>query len=104
MAPPLIAGGQRTRNWAPGPYSGGLPARASRGRGVTVRPSETRGGRRPEACEARPVSQLAFRSGSPQANQRNGTSGKTVITDEGPVRIEVPQNREGSFEPQIKGA
>jgi hypothetical protein len=25
-----------------------------------------------------------------QANQRNGTTGKTVITDDGPVRIEVP--------------
>ena len=36
-----------------------------------------------------------------QLNQRNGTSGKTVITDEGPVRIEVPRDREGSFEPQI---
>src|SRR6185312_10075180 len=34
-----------------------------------------------------------------QANQRNGTTGKTVITDDGPVRIEVPRDREGSFEP-----
>jgi transposase-like protein len=38
-----------------------------------------------------------------QSNQRNGTSGKTVITDDGPVRIEVPRDREGSFEPQIIG-
>jgi putative transposase len=38
-----------------------------------------------------------------QANQRNGTSGKTVITDDGPMRIEVPRDREGSFEPQIIG-
>ena len=36
-----------------------------------------------------------------QANQRNGTTGKTVITDDGPVRIEVPRDRDGSFEPQI---
>ena len=36
-----------------------------------------------------------------QANHRNGTSGKTVLTDEGAVRIEVPRDREGSFEPQI---
>ncbi len=28
-----------------------------------------------------------------QANQRNGTSGKTVITDDGPLRIEVPRPR-----------
>ena len=38
-----------------------------------------------------------------QANQRNGTTGKTVITDDGPVRIEVPRDREGSFQPQIIG-
>jgi putative transposase len=38
-----------------------------------------------------------------QANQRNGTTGKTVITDDGPVRIEVPRDRDGSFEPQIIG-
>ena len=33
------------------------------------------------------------------ANQRNGRSGKTVLTGEGPVRIEVPRDRDGSFEP-----
>ena len=38
-----------------------------------------------------------------QANQRNGSSGKTVISDDGPVRIQVPRDREGSFEPQIIG-
>lgn len=36
-----------------------------------------------------------------QINQRNGTSGKTVITDDGPVDIEVPRDRAGSFEPLI---
>src|SRR5215471_7025064 len=50
---------------------------------------------------------LGYRQGESkpegQANQRNGTSGKTVITDDGPVRIEVPRDREGSFEPQIIG-
>lgn len=38
-----------------------------------------------------------------QSNQRNGSSGKTVITDDGPLRIEVPRDREGNFEPQIIG-
>jgi putative transposase len=33
------------------------------------------------------------------ANQRNGKSAKTVLTGEGPVRIEVPRDRDGSFEP-----
>jgi putative transposase len=34
-------------------------------------------------------------------NQRNGTSGKTVQTEDGPLRIEVPRDREGSFEPLL---
>lgn len=34
-------------------------------------------------------------------NQRNGSTPKTVHTDLGPVRIEVPRDRAGSFEPQI---
>ena len=36
-------------------------------------------------------------------NHRNGSSAKTVITDTGAVRIEVPREREGSFEPQLIG-
>jgi transposase-like protein len=36
-------------------------------------------------------------------NHRNGTSGKTVLTDDGPVPIEVPRDRAGSFEPQLIG-
>lgn len=30
---------------------------------------------------------------------RNGTTSKTLITDVGPVEIDVPHDREGSFEP-----
>ena len=36
-------------------------------------------------------------------NHRNGKSGKTVLTDDGPVRIEVPRDREGGFEPKLIG-
>jgi putative transposase len=36
-------------------------------------------------------------------NHRNGSSGKTVLTDDGPVPIEVPRDREGTFEPQRIG-
>src|SRR5207344_2372705 len=36
-------------------------------------------------------------------NYRNGSSAKTVLTDEGPLRIEVPRDRHGDFEPQIIG-
>ncbi len=35
------------------------------------------------------------------ANQRNGRSAKTVLTDDGPLRIEVPRDRAGSFEPVL---
>lgn len=34
-------------------------------------------------------------------NHRNGSTGKTVLTEDGPVRIEVPRDREGSFEPLL---
>jgi transposase-like protein len=34
-----------------------------------------------------------------QTNERNGASGKTVLTDKGAVRIDVPRDRAGSFEP-----
>ncbi len=34
-------------------------------------------------------------------NQRNGRSGKTVLTDDGALRIDVPRDRDGSFEPLL---
>lgn len=34
-------------------------------------------------------------------NMRNGTRSKTVLTEIGPVQIEVPRDRDGSFEPVI---
>ncbi|MEU4173432.1 transposase, partial [Streptomyces sp. NPDC026665] len=34
-------------------------------------------------------------------NTRNGIRSKTVVTEVGPVVLEVPRDREGSFEPQI---
>ena len=34
-------------------------------------------------------------------NQRNGTTSKTVLTDDGAVAIDVPRDREGSFEPVL---
>ncbi|HEY6641338.1 IS256 family transposase [Povalibacter sp.] len=48
---------------------------------------------------------LGYKRGEPkpagQSNQRNGSSGKTVLTDDGPVDIEVPRDRDGNFEPLI---
>jgi putative transposase len=34
-------------------------------------------------------------------NSRNGKRAKTVLTEAGPVAIEVPWDRDGSFEPKI---
>ena len=34
-------------------------------------------------------------------NQRNGSSGKTVLTEDGAVAITVPRDRLGTFEPQL---
>ena len=39
------------------------------------------------------------RAGYHSGNSRNGTRSKTVITDIGPVAIEVPRDRAGTFEP-----
>ncbi|WP_405800210.1 IS256 family transposase [Streptomyces halstedii] len=40
-------------------------------------------------------------AGKDGGNSRNGTRGKTVLTDVGPVEMAVPRDREGSFEPKI---
>ncbi len=43
---------------------------------------------------------LAHEEPSEEAvNHRNGSSGKTVLTGDGPVRIDVPRDRAGSFQP-----
>lgn len=35
------------------------------------------------------------------ANRRNGYSSKTVKSELGPIKIDVPRNRNGEFEPKI---
>ena len=40
-------------------------------------------------------------AGKDGGNSRNGTRSKKVLTDIGPVEIDVPRDREGSFEPAI---
>ena len=37
------------------------------------------------------------------SHHRNGTSGKTVLTDDGSLAIDVPRDREGTFEPRFIG-
>jgi putative transposase len=36
-------------------------------------------------------------------NHRNGTSSKTLLTEDGPLRIDVPRDRAGEFEPKLIG-
>jgi len=38
-----------------------------------------------------------------QSNRRNGKTEKTVRTGQGPIAVEVPRDRDGSFEPQLIG-
>src|SRR5919198_36752 len=45
--------------------------------------------------------ELAGEPPEEQSNRRNGFAPKTLITDHGPVEVELPRDREGSFEPQI---
>ncbi|TDD91109.1 IS256 family transposase [Actinomadura darangshiensis] len=57
------------------------------------------------ALEAEMTDHLGYDKGErparPTGNHRNGTSAKTVSTEVGPVRVEVPRDRRGEFEPQI---
>ncbi|MFA1551864.1 IS256 family transposase [Actinomadura chokoriensis] len=57
------------------------------------------------ALEAEMAEHLGYERGErpagPSGNHRNGSSAKTVSTEVGPVRIEVPRDRAGEFTPQI---
>jgi putative transposase len=48
---------------------------------------------------------LGYEKGDPagrgSGNSRNGTSAKTVLTEDGEVQIGVPRDRAGTFEPQL---
>jgi putative transposase len=48
---------------------------------------------------------LGYPPGGPKpddaTNHRNGTGSKTVLTDDGPLPIDVPRDREGTFEPRL---
>jgi putative transposase len=50
-------------------------------------------------------SHLGYEKGDPagrgSGNSRNGTSAKTVLTEDGEVQIEVPRDRAGTFEPLL---
>jgi putative transposase len=40
-------------------------------------------------------------AGRDGGNSRNGTRTKSVITDVGPVELDVPRDRDGNFEPKL---
>ena len=48
---------------------------------------------------------LGYEKGDPggrgTGNNRNGTSSKTILTEDGEIEIAVPRDRAGSFEPQL---
>src|SRR5438270_9612715 len=57
------------------------------------------------ALEAEMEDHLGYAKHAPEGrdrgNSRNGIRSKTVLTEVGEVEIEVPRDREGSFEPRI---
>jgi putative transposase len=57
------------------------------------------------ALHAEMTDHLGYEAGDPagrgSGNSRNGKTTKTVSTANGPVEIDVPRDRNGSFEPQI---
>ncbi|QUW85318.1 IS256 family transposase [Streptomyces mirabilis] len=57
------------------------------------------------ALQAETSEHLGYEKGDPagrgSGNSRNGTAAKRVLTDVGPVEVEVPRDRNGEFEPQI---
>jgi putative transposase len=57
------------------------------------------------AMAAEMTHELGYERGDPagagSGNSRNGTSQKTISTPNGPVTIDVPRDRNGSFEPKI---
>ena len=57
------------------------------------------------ALSAELTHHLGYEKGDPggrgSGNSRNGTSGKTLLTDDGEIEIEVPRDRAGTFEPVI---
>ena len=76
----------------PGRGGGDLPVAEEGGH-------RTGDGRRDEPAPG--LSRRARPSRTARATTATATSGKTVLTDDGPVRIEVPRDRDGSFEPQL---
>jgi transposase-like protein len=57
------------------------------------------------ALSAELTHHLGYEKGAPagrgSGNSRNGTSSKTILSDDGEVEIEVPRDRAGTFEPVI---
>ena len=57
------------------------------------------------ALQAEMADHLGYDRGDPaghgSGNSRNGMSGKSIVTNSGPVRLDVPRDRNGTFEPKI---
>lgn len=58
-----------------------------------------------KALQAELTSHLGYEAGQGRpdgaSNGRNGYSTKTLLTDQGEVTVDVPRDREGTFEPQL---
>lgn len=58
-----------------------------------------------QALDAERSDHLGYERGDPagvgSGNSRNGTSPKTVMTDAGAIPLDVPRDRNGTFEPML---
>jgi len=58
-----------------------------------------------KALQGEATHHLGFEAGQQRpagaANGRNGYTSKTLLTDQGEVTIDVPRDRQGTFEPQL---
>jgi putative transposase len=91
--------GRSRRSWSSGPSEGvELVGPGGLLTGLTKTVLET-------ALEAELEDHLGFPKhaveGRDKGNSRNGSRSKTLLTEVGEVEIEVPRDRDGSFEPQI---
>ena len=86
---------------APGSGQGAGHRAGGPGRAAQPADEERAGDRAGSGDDRAPGLREARCAGRDGGNSRNGIRAKTVLTEIGPVEIEVPRDRDGTFDPQI---
>src|SRR3954453_6617196 len=110
-SPPFTTAGAATESQLPGHRPQHPQRRETRGEPDAVRaarpvraggPGKRTGGNTGTAPRADPTEKNQTEEGRESTNVRNGARSKTVVSDAaGEVEINVPRDREGTFEPRI---